>query len=82
MALKYTDLSLGLTGPDERVEVMDEAEKIITDDSLVSIWSTRWVALAFTNMEKKIFTSVTPREKHPHSVLNTPVFIVYEASRT
>ena len=52
VALKYTDLSLGLTGPDERLEVVGEAEKIITDDSPVSIWSARWVTLAFTNREK------------------------------
>lgn len=50
---EYIDLSLELTRPDERQNVMSEAEKIISDDSPVSIWATRWVALAFTNKEKK-----------------------------
>lgn len=44
---KYIDLSLELTGPDKRLGAMGKVEKMISDDSSVSIWFTRWVALAF-----------------------------------
>ena len=45
---KYVDLSLELTGLDERRDVMGEAEEMISDNSPV-----KCMALAFTEIEKK-----------------------------
>lgn len=63
---KYGALSLELTGLDERRDVVSEAEEVISDNSPVEC-----MALAFTEIEKKILKTQSHLEKSTHIQFGT-----------